>query len=92
MPQSGFALLAGERQLKAYTPAGGGVPKLFCAECGSAVFSGDPLNDEEVAVRLGTLDGDPGIRPEYRMFADFAAPWEPLPDDGLTRYSGLRSG
>jgi len=43
-------------------------------------------------VRLGTLDADPGIRPQYRMFVDFAVPWEPLPDDGLTRFPGLRTG
>jgi hypothetical protein len=62
------------------------VPKLFCATCGSALFSGDPFSDEQVAVRLGTLDADPGIRPQYRQFVDSAAPWEPLPDDGLQRY------
>jgi hypothetical protein len=91
VPQSGFRLLAGEEQLKGYSPPGGGARKLFCRECGSAVFSGDPLADEEVAVRLGTLDGDPGIRPEYRMFVDFAAPWDRLPEDGLTRHPGPRS-
>ena len=64
--------------------------KLFCSDCGSALFSGEPLADEEVAVRLGTLDGDPGIRPEYRMFVDFAAHWEPFPDDDLVRHPGPR--
>ena len=90
VPQSGFRLLQGEERLKAWSPGEGGVPKLFCSECGSAVFSGDPLGDEEVAVRLGTLDGDPGIRPQYRMFVDSAASWSPPPEDGLTRYPGLR--
>src|SRR5947209_4027991 len=90
VPQSGFALLGGEQALKAYSPPEGGARKLFCTECGSAVFSGDPLSDEQVAVRLGTLDGDPGIRPEARQFVDFAASWDSLPDDGLTRYPGPR--
>jgi hypothetical protein len=90
VPQSGFSLLQGADRLKAYSPPEGGARKLFCTECGSAVFSGDPLADEEVAVRLGGLDGDPGIRPEYRMFTDFAATWEPLPEDGLPLYPGLR--
>ena len=91
VPQSGFRLLAGEEELKGYSPPEGGARKLFCAECGSAVFSGEPLTDEEVAVRLGTLDGDPGIRPEYRMFMDFAAAWDRVPEDGLRRYPGPRS-
>jgi len=92
VPQGGFALLQGEQQLKAYTPPAGGARKLFCTECGSAVFSGEPRSDEQVAVRLGTLDADPGIRPEYRMFVDFAASWEPLHADGLTRHRGARPG
>jgi hypothetical protein len=91
VPQADFRLLSGAEQLRAFQPPTG-VPKLFCVTCGSALFSGDPLSDEEVAVRLGTLDADPGIRPQYRQFVDSAAPWEPLPDDGLQRYPGsLRS-
>ena len=63
---------------------------MFCSSCGSALFSGEPLHDEEVALRLGALDGDPGIRPQYRMYVDSAVPWEQIPDDGLTRYPGMR--
>ena len=67
------------------------MPKLFCASCGSALFSGDPFSDAEVAVRLGALDRDPGIRPQYRQFVDSAAPWEPIPEDGLERYPQSRN-
>jgi hypothetical protein len=35
---------------------------------------------------MGTLDDDPGIRPRAHQFTDDAAPWEPLPDDGLPRF------
>ena len=62
------------------------MPKLFCGRCGSALFSGDPFADDEVVVRLGTLDGDPHIRPQYRQFVAYVASWEPIPDDGLPRY------
>jgi hypothetical protein len=37
-------------------------------------------------VRLGTFDGDPGIRPSFRQFVAYAAPWERIPDDGLPRF------
>jgi len=87
VPRAGFRLLSGEEQVRAYKPPTG-VPKLFCAACGSALFSGDPSSDEQVAVRLGTLDRDPGIRFQYRQFVDSAASWEPIPDDGLPRYPG----
>ena len=89
VPQAGFRLLSGGDQLRAFKPPAG-VPKLFCTRCGSALFSGDPLGDPEVAVRLGTLDGDPGIRPSFRQFVDSAVRWEPLPDDGLKRHPGAR--
>jgi hypothetical protein len=39
-----------------------------------------------MGVRLGTVDGDPGIRPQWHQFTAYAAVWEPLPDDGLPRY------
>jgi hypothetical protein len=89
VPQHGFELLLGAEQLRSYQPEGG-VPKLFCASCGSALFSGDPFSDAEVAVRLGALDRDPGIRPGYRQFVDSATSWEPIPEDGLERYPRAR--
>jgi hypothetical protein len=91
VPRAGFRLLSGREQIRAYQPPTG-IPKLFCGECGSALFSGDPFSDEQVAIRLGTLDADPGIRPQYRQFVDSAVPWEPIPDDGLARYPGSSRG
>jgi hypothetical protein len=85
VPREGFRLLQGEGELRAFQPPEGR-PKLFCATCGSALFSGDPSSDAEVVVRLGTLDRDPGIRPQYRQFVDSAVSWEPIPQDGLARY------
>jgi hypothetical protein len=89
VPREGFRLLKGAELLRAFQPPEG-IPKLFCATCGSALFSGDPLSDEEVAVRLGTLDGDPLIRAQYRQFVASAAPWEEIPDDGLPRFPRSR--
>ncbi len=89
VPQAGFRLLSGADRLRAFQPPEG-VPKLFCVTCGSALFSGDPFTDDEVAVRLGTLDRDPGVVLQYRQFVDSAAAWEPVPQDGLTRWSRSR--
>ena len=55
-------------------------------------FQRRSVSDDEVAVRLGTLDRDPGIRPQYRQFVDSAAPWEPVPNDGLESYPRSRLG
>jgi hypothetical protein len=78
-------LLAGEELLRAYEPADGAA-KIFCSNCGSALFARAPGSDELTGVRMGAFDRDPGIRPKFHQYVDYAAPWEPLPDDGLPRY------
>lgn len=89
VPRGGFRILQGADALSSFKPPTG-VPKLFCNHCGSALFSGDPLGDTQVAIRLGALDGDPAIRPSYRQFTDSAASWEAIPEDGLPRHGGPR--
>ncbi len=76
---------AGEEHLRDWAPPGG-LAKAFCAECGSALFGRDPDTGEISIVRLGAIDGDPGIRPQARQFVAYAAPWETIPDDGLPRF------
>jgi hypothetical protein len=50
------------------------------------VWTVNPENRELVAIRMGALDGDPGIRPSAHQFTRYAATWEPIPDDGLPRF------
>ena len=76
---------AGEEQLRDWEPPGGR-GKVFCAACGSALFIRDPESRALVGVRLGAIDGVPGVRPSARQFVAYAAPWEPIPDDGLPRH------
>lgn len=79
-------LLQGEALLKAWRHPQGGHEKLFCSECGSHLFSRNPDDPSQMSVRLGAFDGDPDIRPGWRSFVAYAAPWEPIPDDGLERF------
>ena len=60
--------------------------------CGSSLFGGTWPEGPEVSIRFGTLDGDPGIRPQYHAFVDSKAEWDDLPDDELPRYSGGKPG
>jgi hypothetical protein len=80
-----FSLLQGEELIRVYRPDGGAV-KAFCGECGSSLFGGTWPEGDEVSIRLGSLDGDPQIRPQYHTFVGSKAPWEELPDDGLPRF------
>ena len=78
-------VVAGEEELRYWAPEDG-FEKIFCGRCGSALFSRPPGSSDYLGVRLGTLDGDPGIRPQWHQFTAYAADWQPLPDDGLPRY------
>jgi hypothetical protein len=82
-------LVAGEALLREYR-TGDGWAKVFCCDCGSSLWSRSPDDPELLAVRLGVFDRDPGVRPSYRQFVAYSAPWEPLPDDGLPRFPERR--
>ncbi|HEY2318065.1 MAG TPA: GFA family protein [Solirubrobacteraceae bacterium] len=81
-----FRVIQGEDRIRSWDPPDG-APKFFCGDCGSALFS---RSSGSVGIRLGAVDGDPGIRPAYRQYVAYAAPWEPIPDDGLPRHPEAR--
>jgi len=83
---------AGQELVRAWDPPDGGFSKVFCSACGSALWSRSQDDPQVMSVRLGAIDGDPGIRPQYRQFVAYAAPWEPIPDDGLPRYDERMPG
>ena len=87
-----FRLVAGEELVQCWDPPGGGFAKAFCGECGSHLFSRNPDDLSEMSVRLGAFDGDPGVRPSWHTYVDYAPPWEPVPDDGLERHAEGRPG
>jgi hypothetical protein len=87
-----FLLTQGRELVRTWRHPDGGFEKGFCGECGAHLFSRNPDNHAQVAIRMSAFDGDPGVRPSYRQFVTYAAPWEPIPDDGLERFgeSGFR--
>jgi len=85
LAKGSMSLVAGEEHLRGWQPEGG-FEKLFCKLCGSALFGRAPDREELSLVRLGVIDGDPGVRPAAHQFVAYAAPWAPVPDDGLPRF------
>ena len=81
-----YRTVAGEELIATWDPGDGGFVKVFCKECGSQLFTTHPENSELLAIRMGALDDDPGIRPSAHQFVTYAAPWAPVPDDGLPRF------
>ena len=85
VPAEGFAIVRGQEAVRIWDPPDEGLPKAFCRECGGHVFGGDP-NGPFVVVRLGAVDGDPGIRPQWHAWVSSMPAWDTLPDDGLPRF------
>jgi ADP-ribosyl-[dinitrogen reductase] hydrolase len=71
--REGFRWLRGEDSLKAYesTP---GKKRWFCSNCGchlAAMLD----NSSYVILRLGSLDDDPGARPQQHIWRSHDVPW-----------------
>jgi hypothetical protein len=81
-----FRLIRGEELVRCWRHPDGGFEKCFCVECGAHLFARDPDRSQHLSIRLSAFDADPGVRPSWRAFIAYAAPWEPIPDDGLERY------
>jgi hypothetical protein len=86
-----FRVISGDDRLRSWAPPDG-AEKFFCGDCGSALFSRASPDADTVGVRLGALDGDPGIRPSAHQFVAYAAAWETIPEDGLPRHAERAPG
>ncbi len=84
-----FRIVSGEDALVRWN-AGDGFDKVFCGTCGSHMFAQSPEHPDVVGIRMGSFDGDPGVRPINRQYVAYAAAWEAIPDDGLTRFPEAR--
>jgi hypothetical protein len=82
-----FRLVRGEELVRCWQPPDSGFVKCFCGECGAHLFSRNAADPTQMSVRLGAFDSDPGVQPSWRAFVAYAAPWEPIPDDGLERFA-----
>jgi hypothetical protein len=89
VPREGFRLLAGADLIRVFRP-GQGMVKAFCGACGSSLFGGSWPDGPEVSIRLGTLDDDPGIAPQFHNYVADAPAWLPVPDDGLPRHAAAK--
>ena len=78
-----FRLTQGEELVRCWQPPDAGFAKCFCGVCGAHLFS---RGGDQMSIRMAAFDGDPGVRPSWHSFTDYAPPWEPVPDDGLPRY------
>lgn len=81
-----YRIVGGEELIRSWRSPEGGWIKRFCGQCGSQLCAVNPEDPEMIAVRMGSFDEDPGVRPGAHQFTDYAAPWAPIADDGLPRF------
>ena len=91
VPKDRFRLTQGEDLVRVYEPAPGAARKAFCSRCGGSLFGGHWPEGDEVSIRLGSLDDDPEIKPQYHTFVGSKADWYPIEDD-LPQYDGPAPG
>jgi hypothetical protein len=87
-----FRLVRGDDMVKCWRHPDGGFAKCFCGECGAHLFSHNPDDATQMAVRMSAFDRDPGIPMTWRQFVRYAATWEPIPDDGIERFQESSHG
>jgi len=77
-----FTWVKGENFVKTYQSLSGG-GWCFCSECGSTLAG--TCNGNITAITLGTVEGDPGIKPGSHIFIGSKAQWYDV-NDGLPQF------
>jgi hypothetical protein len=72
-------IVAGKDVLAAYESSPS-KQRFFCSRCGSPIYSHAQATAAIVSVRAGTLDDDPGFRPNAHIHAASRAPWTEICD------------
>jgi hypothetical protein len=67
----------GEELLGVYSEEGFG-DRVFCSKCGSSLYA---RGEGAIYVEAGTLEQDPGLRPQFHMMTAYKAPWVQITDD-----------
>jgi hypothetical protein len=84
----GFILTSGEDNLALY-PSSPGKERRFCKTCGCHIFLRAEHRPGMIFVRAGTLDDDPGIRPQGHFWTSMKAPWHDICDSLPQHLEGL---
>ena len=82
-----FQWVSGQSLVKTYEAPVRNTPpryrRTFCTVCSAPVPT---VGQGIIRVPAGTLDDDPGIRPQRHIFVDFKAPWFEI-TDALPRFA-----
>jgi hypothetical protein len=78
--REGFTLTQGAEAITEYESSPG-KKRCFCSRCGSHVYAYRDAEPRFVVLRMGTVHGDPGVRPTRHIWVSQKAPWYEIHDD-----------
>lgn len=73
-----FKWTSGDELVKIYEASPGG-GWCFCSECGSSLAG--TVEGRITSITLGTVEGDPGVKPGAHIFTGSRARWHEINDD-----------
>jgi len=79
-----FEVISGQEEIASF-PSSPGVRRTFCKRCGSTLQFIRESRKETFSLALGTLDDDPGVRPQSHIYVASKAPWFEI-TDGLPQH------
>ena len=79
IPASSFRYIAGEDLLKQWESSPGYFRE-FCSRCGSPILKRKSKDPDNLRLRVGTLDSDPGIKISKHTHVSSKAPWVEIKD------------
>jgi len=74
-----FAFVSGADRISSYQSSAD-VIRTFCSRCGSTLQFMRLTRPDTFWIALGTMDDDPGVRPERHIYVDSKAPWFDITD------------
>ena len=80
VPNERYRVTAGADRVKVYQSSDA-VRRSFCETCGSSLLFQHAAMPDASFVPVGTLDDDPGARPEAHIFVASKAPWYDITDE-----------
>ncbi len=86
VPQANYCITSGKDHLKAFASSDA-VTRSFCDRCGSSLLFQHSAVPDFCFIAIGTLDDDPGARPEAHIFIGSKASWYEITDD-LPQHEG----
>ncbi len=77
---SDFRILSGENEVSRYKSSSEKT-RFFCSNCGTHVFATCMRDPGDVILRIGTLDGDLGIKAQGHIWVSHKPDWYEIGDD-----------